>query len=101
MSLGWLCLATPRHRPRWPTPRHRALHAPFGACSARIRPSKDQNLHPHQDDPDPADEKAGHERPIIILKEDSKMPVSAGHAKTVRMSVQATGETRLARQVMR
>lgn len=31
-----MCLATPRHRPRWPTPRHRALHAPLGAAAFGI-----------------------------------------------------------------
>jgi len=32
VSLGWMCLATPRHRPRWPTPRHRTLQAPAGVA---------------------------------------------------------------------
>jgi len=31
-----MCLATPRHRPRWPNPRHRALHAPLGAAAFGI-----------------------------------------------------------------
>ena len=31
-----MCLATPRHRPHWPTPRHRSRHAPLGAAAFGI-----------------------------------------------------------------
>lgn len=31
-----MCLATPRHKPHWPIPRHRPPHAPLGAAAFGI-----------------------------------------------------------------